>query len=175
MGGDQRHRRHQAQLLPPTGAIFGTQVGPFSLGLTKSRARSTLKPFNITHYGFDNFCLRGGWGIRVGYGSASLLRRYPAYVRRAFLDRVVLALTANRHYSLTGVRPGARVKAITHRLHLQKPFHVGFNYWYIVPGPFANGVLKVRHGIVQEVGVAAKPLTAGRAADWRFLTSFRGS
>ncbi len=158
---------------PPTGTIFDTQLGPFALGLTRTRARQILRPFEVTHYGFDNFCLRGGWGIRLGYGSRRLLRGYPPRVRRAFLGRVVLALTANRHYALDGVRPGARVARVARRLHLEKPFHIGLNYWYVAPGALAAAVLKVRHGIVQEVGIAAKALTRGRAAQWRFLTSFR--
>ncbi len=88
---------------------------------------------------------------------------------------MVIALSANRHYALEGVRPGARVAAIARRLHLGRPFHIGLNYWYIAPGREANGVLKVRHHTVQEVGIAAKALTADRIVDWRLLTSFHAA
>lgn len=42
--------------------------------------------------------------------------------------------------------------------------HWGANDWYIAPRPSGNGVLKVRHGIVWEVGIADKQLTSTRAA-----------
>jgi hypothetical protein len=157
---------------PPTGTLTGAQLGPFELGLSRRRARHTIEPFSITHYGFDNFCLRSGWGIRLGYGSRALLSRYPAALRLRYINHVVLALTANRYYALDGVRPGAQVANIAGHLHLGRPFHVGLNYWYIAPGTAAHGVLKVRHGVVQEVGIAAEALTKTRAADWRLLKSF---
>jgi hypothetical protein len=87
-------------------------------------------------------------------------------------DRVILALTANPYYALKGVRPGSRVAAAPRRLHLTKPFHIGRNYWYVVPGRLSNGLLKVRAGIVQEVGIIDRKLSRRRAARSRLLTSF---
>jgi hypothetical protein len=49
---------------------------------------------------------------------------------------------------------------------------VGSNTWFVVRGRAADGVLKVRHGVVQEIGLADRRLTRGRAAARRFLTSF---
>ena len=73
------------------------------------------------------------------------------------------------------MRPGRRLAVVARRLRLGKTFHIGLNYWYIAPGHAANGVLKVRHGIIQEVGIANKRLTSGRKAQLRFLTSFNGA
>ena len=53
-----------------------------------------------------------------------------------------------------------------------KAFHIGRYEWYIAPGVASRGVLKVRNGIIQEIGIANKKLTQGRGAQHRFLTSF---
>ncbi len=42
----------------------------------------------------------------------------------------------------------------------------------MIPGATSNGVLKVRHGIIEEVGITNERLTATRAAQTRLLTSF---
>jgi hypothetical protein len=49
---------------------------------------------------------------------------------------------------------------------------VGLNTWYLAPGTDSRGVLKVRHGVIEEVGIANRRLTASRVAARRFLKSF---
>jgi pimeloyl-ACP methyl ester carboxylesterase len=156
----------------PTGRLRGLSLGPLKLGFTRARARHTLPRSGVTYNNMDNFCLFGGWGIRVGYPSAKLKRDLRPSQRRRVADRVILALTANPYYALKGVRPGSRVAAAPRRLHLTKPFHIGRNYWYVVPGRLSNGLLKVRAGIVQEVGIIDRKLSRRRAARSRLLTSF---
>jgi hypothetical protein len=151
--------------------LAGRRLGALALGLTRARAHHTLRRFTVTHFGFDDFCLRG-WGIRVGYPSRKLLRLLPRRERSALAGRVVIALTANRYYKLDGVRPGTSLAAVRRRLKIGRPFHIGLNDWYIVPGRVANGVLKVRHGVAQEVGIADKRVTRDRKAQLSFLTSF---
>jgi len=51
-------------------------------------------------------------------------------------------------------------------------FHIGANSWYLAPNGPSTAVLKVRHGIVEEIGIAVKQLTRGRSAELRFLESF---
>jgi hypothetical protein len=58
-------------------------------------------------------------------------------------------------------------------LKLGKALHVGLRQWYIITGPKANIVLKVRDGIVQELRIVVRQLTDGRAAQRRLLTSYR--
>jgi hypothetical protein len=82
----------------------------------------------------------------------------------------VVALTANPYYAFDGVRPGTLLSAAARRVKLERPFHVGLNSWYLAPGSASTGVLKVRKGIVQEIGIAAKALTLGRHAQLMFLT-----
>ena len=158
----------------PSGRLTGLKVGPLSLGLARSRARHILTRYQVTANDFDNFCLYGGWGIRVGYPAASVLRGLPPTERSHVSDRIVLALTANPFYALDGVRPGATLAAAAKRLHVGGSFHIGLNYWYLAPGAAARAVLKVRFGIVQEVGIANSRLSQGsRTAQRRFLASFK--
>jgi len=42
----------------------------------------------------------------------------------------------------------------------------------VIPGKTSNGVLKVRDGVVWEVGIANKQLTSNRAAELRLLRNF---
>lgn len=86
--------------------------------------------------------------------------------------RIVLALTANPFYAVRGVRPGTRLRVAVRRLDLGTPIHLGPNYWYVVPGDAADGILKVRHGIVEEVGVADRQLLSTRTGQWELLRNF---
>jgi hypothetical protein len=157
-----------------SGRLSGKRLGPLSLGITRAHARHTLRRFVVTRYGFDDFCLRNGWGIRVGYSSPRLSRTLPRRIRRALAGRAVEILTANRFYALDGIRPGAKLKPRTLlRLHALKYYAIGMNDWYLVPGRAADGVLKVRYHRVLEVGVADKRAAFGRKGPVRFFDSFR--
>jgi hypothetical protein len=86
---------------------------------------------------------------------------------------IILLLTANPYYAYDGVRPGARLTgALEKRLRLGTGFAIGANDWYVAVGAKAGGVLKVRGGIVQEVGVGDRRLLGSRPARLRFLRSF---
>jgi hypothetical protein len=156
----------------PSAKLSGTKLGPLALGMTRARARHLMPRYKVTHNGFDNYCLRAGWGIRAGYPSQKLLRSVAWRQRKRSVGKIAIALTANRYYALDGVRPGAKLSAVARKLHVQRPaFHVGMNFWYIVPGKKSRGVLKVRHGRIQEVGVVARALTNGRTAQRRLFRS----
>ena len=70
------------------------------------------------------------------------------------------------------MRTGSRLASARRRLHLSRGFAVGANVWYLLPNGAGHGVLKVRHGIVQEVGVAASAFTRTRAQEGVFFSSF---
>src|SRR5581483_8425882 len=110
--------------------------------------------------------------IRIGYPSAKLLRTLPAHRRSDVAGTIVLALTANPYYNLDGVAPGDTLGFVKEKLKLGKTFAIGRNDWYIIRGQSASGVLKVRRGIVDEIGIATKRLTLTRGAQQRLLTSF---
>lgn len=157
----------------PTGRIAGRSLGPVSLGMTRARTRRAFPGVSTRGRRYvDFFCPRNG-GIRVGYASPAVVRRAAPHRRRGLLGRVVLILTANAHYAVHGVRAGSRLALAKRRLTLARSFEVGLNTWYLGPAGPARTVLKVRHGIVEEVGLANATLTARRHAAARFLRSFQ--
>ncbi|MFZ0042216.1 MAG: alpha/beta hydrolase [Solirubrobacteraceae bacterium] len=159
----------------PTGRLSGLSLGPLKLGFTRARARRTLRQFRVTRNDMDVFCLANGPGIRVGYPSSKLLRALSRATRRHVKNRIVLALTANKHYVLGGIRPGARVKSVARRLRHDKPFRIGRNTWYVLSGARRDGLVKAQRGKVREVGVLARQVSRGRRAQRRTLTSFRNA
>ena len=97
------------------------------------------------------------------------MRKLPRAQRRRLIGRIVLLLTADRRYALRGVKPGARLSRVARRLRVWRRIRIGLNDWYIAPDGRSRGVLKVRHGVIQEVGIANRALTPNRAAAARFL------
>jgi hypothetical protein len=110
--------------------------------------------------------------MRVGYASPRLLATLSAGERARLAGRVVWCSTASGYYSLAGVRHGTTVAAAAQLLKLIGPFHVGKNDWYLAPNGSSVGVMKVRHGVIEEIGIGDKQLTRGRKAQRAFLTSF---
>jgi hypothetical protein len=155
-----------------TGRLKGLGLGALKLGFSQARARRTLTKFTVTRNGMDNFCLAHGRGIRAGYPSAKLLRSLSSRQRRQVEDKIVIALTANRHYALDGILPGTRLAKIKSRVRAIKPYRIGRNTWYVIDGKQSNGLLKVQHGVVEEVGILGRRLSHGRRATRRALTSF---
>jgi hypothetical protein len=123
-----------------------------------------------SHRFIDVFCA-GHSVISVGYPSPGLLASVAPSQRRRLSGRAVLILTSNRHFALRGVRPGARLARVTHRRHLGRPFVVGRDDWYLLADRSARGVMRVRRGIIEEVGIANRSLTNRRAKARRLLGS----
>jgi hypothetical protein len=141
----------------PSGTLTPSSIGRLALGTRKATARLALTHYQVIGYGFDNFCLYGGWGIRAAYKHG----------------RIDLLLTANPFYSVDGVTPGLTLASVAQRLRVGKVFVVGANDWYVARGAASNYVFKVRHGMIQEIGIANKLDTANRAAQKAFLSGFR--
>ena len=119
----------------------------------------------------DFFC-PNHYGIRVGYASPKLVRALPRAQRRRLQGKAVLVLTASSRYALRRVRVGTHVAKVARRLRLGRPFAIGRNRWYVVADGSGRGVMKVRHGVIDEVGIANPGLTRTRAGARRFLSSF---
>ena len=157
-----------------TGRVTGRSIGRVALGLKRARARQLFAHWSTRSRRDDmDFFFVCPKGIRAGYAPAALLRGLSRRERRALQGRVVLVLTANRHYALHGVRPAARLTRVRRRLHLGRGFKLGQNTWYLVGNGPSRGVLKVRHGVILEIGIANKALTAGAPATIRFFKAFR--
>jgi hypothetical protein len=146
----------------PTGRLAGRRLGPVGLGMTAARARRAFARSRARRRGTtQSFCLQGG-AVRVATPSRAVLRHEGARQAKANRGRVVLALTANRHYVLGGVRPGTAMATVAGGRHALRGIRIGRNTWYLVGNGTSRGVLKVSHGVVGEIGIAAKPLTANR-------------
>jgi len=163
---------HRAGCARPSGRLRGTRLGPLALGMSRAAARHRFRKFSTRHRRYmDFFCLTPT-GIRAGYASPKLLRGLRAGQRRRLRGRVVLLLTSSSYYAIRGLRPGASLAAARRVLRLTGRIRVGANDWYLAPFGSARAVLKVRHGVVEEIGITYKWLTASRRADSRFLRSF---
>jgi len=156
----------------PTGSLAGRALGRVRLGMT--RAQSLRLYVDSSSHGkrYEEFFPLAGGKVRVGYASPRLLKTLSSSDRHALQDQVVLALTANPYYALRGVRPGASLLTAAQTLHTGAVFHVGLNDWYMAPDGVSTAVLKVRHGVVEEVGIAPATLTQTRQAQRTFITSF---
>ncbi len=156
----------------PAGRITGRSLGPVRLGMTRAQARRPFRRADTRgRRTMDFFCPTHG-GIRAGYASPALAAALPRSERARTRGRVVLILTANRHYALRGLRPGATVAAFRRLLRLGHAFSVGRNQWYIAPDRPGRAVLKVRHGRVEEIGIASASFARNRRLTARFLRSF---
>jgi hypothetical protein len=168
-GGGKRRAPRCAR---PSGRVSALKLGPVALGTARAKVRSAFRPFSTRGRRYmDFFCFTPG-AVRAGYPSPRLLKALPARQRRRVSNRVVLVLTATPYYGLRGVRPGATLAATKRVLRVGRPFHIGLNYWYLAPNGKSRAVLKVRQGIVQEIGIADSNVTATRHLAFTFFTSF---
>jgi hypothetical protein len=155
-----------------TGRVTAKQLGLARLGMTRAQAHRAFTHSNTRGQRFEDFFCLTPRGIRVGYASNKALTTVPARARKALRGRVIWVSTSYAFYAVHGVRAGSRLAAARRHLKLAGPFHIGLNYWYLAPNGGSTVVLKVRHGIVQEVGIANAKFTRGQKAQLTFLKSF---
>lgn len=162
---------HVARCPGPSGRLTGHTLGLVSLGMTRAQAHHVYRhSSNRGRRWQDFFCLTPT-GVRVGYPSRTLRHTLPAN-GSAYNDRVVVALTSAAYYSVHGIRPGATLAATRKLLGQGNLFKVGVNDWYFARHGSVTWLAKVRHGIVEEIGIADSRLTGGRQAQYRLITSF---
>jgi hypothetical protein len=155
-----------------TGSIHGNSLGLARLGMTRTQVRRAYTKSSDRGRRYEDFFCLTPIGVRVGYASPVLLSAISKHRRAAEMGRVVWASTSSGFYSIKKIRPGATLAAAQKALHPAKPFHIGLNDWYLAANGASTAVLKVRHGIVEEIGVAVKVLTQGRKAQSALLHSF---
>ena len=147
-----------------TGGLSGTRLGLVKLGMTRAAARQAYKRSSNRGKRYEEFFCLSPIGVRVGYGSRSLSRRQR--------NRVIWASTSSAYYAVDGIRVGATIVAAGRALKLTRPFKVGANTWYLGPNGASNAIFKVRHGLIEEIGIADRSLTRNTKADRIFLRSF---
>jgi isoquinoline 1-oxidoreductase alpha subunit len=155
-----------------TGKLGGTKLGLLELGMTRAQARHAFTKSSTRGKRYEDFFCLTPRGVRVGYASPKLIETLPPDEHKKYKGRVVWASTSNGHYDVHGVRPGATVSQARKHLELTGPFHVGLNYWYLAPNGRSTAILKVRHDIVEEIGICDKALTHGHKEQVAFLHSF---
>ncbi|MDQ6834931.1 MAG: S9 family peptidase [Actinomycetota bacterium] len=156
----------------PSGRVTGRSLGPVRLGMTRRQARARFARRSLRGRRYMDFFCPSRMGIRVGYATPVLLASLPPRARAGYRHRAVLVLTAARHFGLRGVHPRAALTTVARRLHVGRGFQVGRNRWYLFADGASRGVFKVRHGMIQEIGIANARLTRDRRAAYVFLRSF---
>lgn len=147
-----------------TGALQGRTLGRVHLGMTRAAARRAFRTSSDRGKKFQDFFCLTPTGIRVGYAS----RKESAKLA----GRVIWASTSSAFYALHGIRVGATLGAASAALRLSAPVKSGSNTWYFTANAASNAVLKVQNGVIEEIGIAQKSLTATAKAQRSFLRSF---
>jgi len=155
-----------------TGRLVGSGLGLIKLGMTRTQARAAYIRNSVRSTRYEDFFCLTPIGVRVGYASPRLLGTLTRKPRTQLADRLVWATTSNPYYAIDGVRPGATLAAAKRVLTHGNLLAIGLNNWYLAPAGPATAVLKVRAGLVQEVGIASKQLTGTRKAQLTLMTSF---
>ena len=155
-----------------TGKLSGTRVGSVRLGMTKAQARKEFTHSSSRGKRYEDFFCLTPIGIRVGYASPKSLKILPTNRRGQLSARVIWISTSSAYYAIKGVRPGASLAAASKAPKAGKVFRIGLNDWYFAPAGSATAILKVRRGLVEEIGLAEHQLTKTRTAQRTFLTSF---
>ena len=156
----------------PTGRLAGAALGQIKLGFSRVRARRVYSHSSDRGKRYEDFFCLAPNGIRVGYAAPKLLRALTPAQRARYRARVVWISTANPFYDLAGIRPGDRLASARRRLALGKPFRVGLNEWYFGHRGTTRALLKVRHGRIEEIGIAVGALTRTPRMQSTFLHSF---
>jgi hypothetical protein len=153
-----------------SGSLSGGRLGLVRLGMTRAQAHRAYRHSSDRGRRYQDFFCLTPIGVRVGYGSPKLsgATRASAHVR----GRVVWASTSNPRYSIDGVRPGALLTAASRHLRVGKVLPIGRNDWYLAPARSVTAVLKVRRGLVEEIGIAERSLTLTRRQQSTFMRSF---
>jgi hypothetical protein len=157
---------------PATGRLRGRTLGLVRLGMTRARARRAYRHSSDRGRRYEDFFCLTPIGVRVGYASPKLLAKLPRRESRELRGRVVWESTSNRFYSLRGIRARAALSTARRTLRLGRTFHVGRNFWYFAHNGSSMALLKVRHGVVQEIGIANKKLATRRRTQRVFIRSF---
>jgi hypothetical protein len=155
-----------------TGLLSGTRLGLAGLGETRKQALSAYA-HDKDHSTSDTdlFCLTPS-GVKAGYPSAALLRG-DSKKERAKLDGHVIWLeTANAHYAVDGIYPGATLAAAQRALPRGALANAAGSEWYLVRDGAVTAVIEAGGGIVQQVGIASKQFTGGAKSDKAFLKAF---
>jgi hypothetical protein len=148
-----------------TGTMTGTTIGQIVLGMTRTRAEYLYRRHSDRGVKYEDFFCLTPIGVRVGYPSPILMASLAKRAQASFRNRVIWASTSNPYYSLDGVHVGER-------FDFPRLIHIGQNYWYLIREPGYTAVLKIRGGVVEELGIATNALTRTHKAQVLLMRFF---
>jgi uncharacterized protein len=155
-----------------SGRLSGDRLGRAHLGMTRAQVRRTYGQSSDRSTGYeDRFCLSPA-GVQIGFASPALLATLPRRERAGLAGRVVWIASTDARYSLRGVRVGADAATVDAHLRTDRKIAVDGADWYLAPSGTATAVIEVRGGLVREIAIAARPLTAWRRAQRLLLRLF---
>jgi len=155
-----------------TGRLTGTRLGLIKLGMTRKQARTAYARSSLRAAPYEDYFCLTPIGVRAGYTSPGSRKTLSPKSRTPLAGRVIWISTANPFYAIDGISPGATLTAAKRALRHGKLLAVGRSDWYFAAAGPATAVLKIRAGLVQEVGIATKQLTNTRTADRAFIARF---
>ena len=150
-----------------SGSLQGARLGLVALGMTRAQGRPRLHAQLRSRQALSGLLLpdadRRQGRLRLPRAAANAAGCAAGPVRRP------RRLGLDGRLVLRGGRgrAGASILSAGHQLTLGTPIRIGLNTWYLAPDGAANVVLKVRGGIVQEIGIAASALTSAREPSGR--------
>lgn len=141
-----------------SGRIHGRTLGLVSLGQSRAAAAGAMwRSRHDRSQDRELLCLEPA-GITVGVPTPRLNRLLGG----GSAGRVVWALTANPHYTLDGVGPGIALPAAEKLIAGGTVVRRRGTDVYLVRLRSATLVLLASHGVVTQIGIAAKRVTASR-------------
>lgn len=93
-------------------------------------------------------------------------------MKSALRGRVGWPSASSPFYAFAGIRAGGSISTASRVLGTAPPFNIGLNYWYLARIARYTAVLKVRNGVVEELGIANSAVTKTRAAQSVLMRSF---
>ena len=75
-------------------------------------------------------------------------------------------------YMLAGSAPGTALALVAHKPRRETVPHIVGDHWYLVPGKLSNGLLDVRDGIIEQVGLVDRGLSVTSSRQRRLKADF---
>ncbi len=155
-----------------TGRLSGKTFGTVALGDARSTVRALLRDSSLTRTPYiDVYCFTPA-DVRVGYATPTLLHALRGALLHQTRGRVVWVASADPAYSAQGITPGATLAAAQASLQHGSLLSVHGTSVYLVPLGGATVMLSARDGIVSQIGIATRQITAIPAARQALIQSF---
>jgi hypothetical protein len=152
------------------GRLHGAALGSVVLGATRAQLAHAFPASHVTGTRERVLVCLTPVGTHVDLASAALVRALPKPERSRWLDRVVLAISANPRYTVGSLHPGARLGGRFRPARGTTTLKLGSHVWYLARHGQVTTLIAATRGVVTEVGIASAPLVATAAQQRRLLS-----